>query len=329
MDKLAFVKTLEAILAAVVAVSLYNFLQTYSSGQVEAFTRPPDTLLNDFLDNIDLNSVVNEYDYLTLDSLFSNLFYETIYYYFEPVYHEKLLVSGDNGSPRNISFIYHFPLGVDKNSVRVFSSNYELNTNALFNWRRVPLNFNESISDEHLKFNITIDEQGVNNQSLRFFIRGKESVLSITDWVEGPSTINASIISYIPELASGELCYVYYSTGLLNNASYPLLSESKEAQATIYNSQEARTADVLFSAESLGSETSTYHVKYSLFSENPDNYAEITNINNTGVTLEIKEDEIKGGSAPYSATIRGENAVKRVLPIDNGFVELTVYGGYS
>lgn len=329
VDKLAFVKTLEAILAAVVAVSLYNFLQTYSSGQVEAFTRPPDILLNDFLDVIELDEAVNNYNYLILDSLFNTFFYDTIYYYFESVYHEKILVGGGNGSPRNLSFIYHFPQGIDRNSVRIFSQNYELSTQALFNWHRVPLNFNESLTDEYVKFNLTIDETGVNNESLRFFIRDKESELSLTDWTEEGSAVNASLITYVPEIEAGELSYVYYSTGLLNNASYPSLSETKEVQATIYNSQEARTADVIFSAESVNESARTYYIKYSLFTEEPDNYPIITLINNSGVELEIKKNKLKEGTTPYSTTIRGEDAVKRILPIDDGFVELTVYGGYS
>jgi len=335
VDRLAFVKTVEAILAAVIAMSVYNFIQDYNTNQVQTISRSPETMINDFLNVIELDDIIKNYDYLGLDSLFFNLFYETIYYYFEPVYHEKITVTAsDYEAWPNISFIYHFPQGIDKNSVRVVSGNYELGTNATFNWYGIPLNFNQSVNDEYIEINATIDGTNINNNSLKFFIRGKESLLSITDWNESPANTspvyaNATVIVYVPEINTSESSYIYFARGGFTNITYPSLTATKEINTTKFNIEETRTAEVIFSPDNISSSTDTYYLKYTLFSNENNGYNNFMTINNTGVSISLLEDRLKEGTVPYTTISRGEDSIKKIIPINGGFVELRVYGGYS
>jgi hypothetical protein len=329
VDKLGFVKTLEAILAAIVAVSMYNFVQGYTVKQVEAVSRTPEAPINDFLNVIDLETIVNDYDYLRLDSLFYNLLYETIYYYFEPTYYERVIVVSDSQkSWPNISFTYHFPQGIDKNSIRMVSGNYELPTNASFNWYRVPVTFNESITDNYVEVNISVDESNINKNSLKFFVREKESLLSINYWNESPSEFNASLIVYIPEIEEDERAYVYFSKSIFINQSYPSLALTKNVESLIFNKEEARSAQVVFSPDNISPSTNTFYIKYKLFSNDKNNYYYFSSINNTGLSIN-KDNSIKQGSSPFTVVIKGESSVKKLIPLNNGYCELIIYGGYS
>jgi len=330
VDKLGFVKTLEAVLAGVVAMSLLNFVQTYTSSRLSVAQRSPNTIINDFIDVMDLRAVVEEYDYLTLDSYFHNLFFETVYYYFEPTYFEKLTITSDHEvSWPNTSFIYHFPSGIDENSIGIISGGYEFPTKALFNWYQIPINFGESVVDEYISFETTIEDQGINNNSFRFFVKGKESLISVNSWNESPLSVNVSLTVYVPEIDSSEDCHIYYSKGGFINQTYPLLTPTKELTPVVYNIQESRTAEIIFSPDSISTSSTDYYLKYTLFSDYSDNYEDFELVNNSGITITVEDDSLKEGTSPYSTTIRGPNAVKRVIPLSSGFVELKVYGDFS
>lgn len=331
VDRLAFVKTVEAILASVVAMSIYTFLQSQSLNQVQTPTRSMAPEISDFVNKVinpELIGVVKNYDYLMLDSLFNRLFFEASYYYFEPVYYEKTSVTSNyNKTYPNISMVYHFPQGTDENSVRIIQNGYELNTQALFNWYFVPVTFNETIIDENIKFNVTMQSPNINNNSLKFFINGKESLLSINYWSNDSASANATITVYIPELGSNDNCYVYFArnNGFIN-ITYPSLSNARTVIPTISITRQARTAEVIFTPPSINSTSSDYYIKYSLFTSEDDNYNRISLVNNTGVSIEAG-NELKDGSVPFSTTIKGQESFKKIIPLANGFVELRIYGG--
>ncbi|MFA5405796.1 MAG: hypothetical protein WC307_00355 [Candidatus Nanoarchaeia archaeon] len=317
-------------MAAIIAMSAYTFIQSYNIGQVQSFDRSPKTEVNDFLtfiESVELGSIIKDYDYLRLNSLFNYFFYETIYYYFEPVYYEKIIVAStlDNDSP--ISFTYHFPNGIDKNSIRLISGDYELSTNALFNWYYVPIVFNESIIDDYISINTTLQQSAINNNSLKFFVRDRETIMSVTNWSASDSSANATIIVYVPEANNSENCYLYFAKNdSYVNISYPSLTATREVNVTLFNTQEARTAEVMFSPGNLT--TSTFYIKYSLFTSEGNHYTSLTGINNTGLTIILQDNKIKRGSAPTTTSIKGSESIKRIVPLSNGFVELKVYGGY-
>lgn len=330
VDRLGFVKTIEAILAAVVAMSVYNFVQKQSINQAQTPTRLSSPEIGDFINKVinpEVQDIVENYNYLMLDSLFQRLFFETAYYYFEPIYYEKMTVTSQfNKSLPNISFIYHFPEGIDKNSVRITSGNYDLDTKALFNWYAVPVRFNEPISDENIVFNLTLQGSNINNNSLKFFIRGKESLLFLNYWSNASSSANATVTVYIPEVNNTEYCYVYFAknNGFVN-ITYPSLSNARAVIPAVYTTRDARTAEVIFTLPNVTITSSEYYIKYSLFTNENDNYNIIDAVNNTGVSVEAGST-LKTGSAPYTTTIRGRNSFKKIIPLSNGFAELRVYG---
>jgi len=333
VDKLGFVRTIEAVFAAIIALSVFAFIQSYNIVQVQSFMRSPATELNDFLDFIDngeLTSVVNDYDYLRLDSIFNYLFFETINYYFEPVYYDKLTATSSiELTQPNISFTYNFPRGIDKNSIRVVTENYELSTNAVFDWYYTPITFNESFTDAYVEVNATLQTSAINNNSLKFFVRDKETLLSLTNWSQGATSANATIIVYVPEVESGEMCYLYFAKNdSYINISYASLTATREVASTIFNTQEARTAEVVFSPDLLNNSDTNLYIKYSLFTSEPNGYTNLTNVNNLPVTIRISSSNLKQGTSPATTNFKGSDIVKRIIPTNNGFVELRVYGDY-
>ncbi len=322
MDKLAFVKTVEAVLAAVIAFNAYNFLQMTAASQARTIERNPSKEIRDFMDIIGLESIVNDYDYLKLDSLFSYLFFNSIYYYFEPVYYDKFII---NKTDANISFAYNFPTGIDENSVRVIGNNRELKTNALFHWYKVPIKFNSSLTNDYVEINATLDKGNINNKSLMFFINGKKSVLSLVRWNQSQDSANVTIIAYVPKATPSDKCFIYFSTDNYTNITYPSLSATRQVNSTFFNTVKAETADVLFSPIE---NTSSYYLRYSLFTSSSNNYDNVININNSGLHVSVNTS-LKGGTHPRQATIKGKSFVRKIVPRQNGFVELRVYGGYS
>ncbi len=329
MDRLGFVRTVEAILAAVVALNIYNFLITQNNNQIQTIDRLPNIEINDFLNVINLNDIVNDYDYLRLDSLFNKLFFETMYFYYEPVYYDKIIIrSNETVSWPNISFVYHFPKGVDENSIRILSDNHELRSNASFNWFSVPVTFNESIINEYVSVNFSLSDSGINNNSLMFFVNNKRTILSLDYWNEDSGSTNFTVTVYIPSINTTDRGFLLFSKNFFNNLSYPSLTASKVVNSTIYNVQKARTATIIFSPDSLNSSSKDFFIRYSLFSNEDDYYDNFNEINNSGVYFNVNE-VLKSGTIPYTASIKGSYLVKKIVPLTDGFVELRVYGGFS
>lgn len=330
MDKLGFVKTVEAVLAAIIAVSIFNFIQNQNMNQASNFNRAPTQELKDALNIISLNEIVKEYDYLELDSLFSRVFFETINYYFEPVYYDRIkIISDNNKSLPTISFTYDFPIGVDKNSIRLITTDYEISTKVLFNWYYLPVSFNNSLIDDYVQINISMDGFNANNNSFKFFVRDYESRASVDYWNALPDTSNVSLIVYVPELEPNEIAYVYFSDNSTNySVNYPDLTITNYIQPNKYSISLSRTGEVIFQPDYVSTTPTDYYLKYSLFTKEKDSYKDLLSVNNTGLTFDYN-NQLKKGSAPLVALAKGGYSVKKIIPTSSGFVELRVYGDYT
>lgn len=329
MDKLGFVKTVEAILAALVSISIFNFIQSQNINRANAINRAPTQELNDILNVINLNEIVTAYDYLELNSFFSRVFFETINYYFEPIYYDKLTISGDhNKTWPVISFTYEFPTGVDKNSIKLLTDDYELSTKAVFNWYYMPVSFNEQIIDDYVQINISVRDLDVNNNSFKAFVRDYESIVSVDNWASVPNESNTSLIVYVPELNTNELVYVYFSDNSTNySINYPNLSITNYATPVISTLSESRMCEVITQLEGISTTPASYYLKYSLFTNEKDSYENLNLVNNTGVVIDY-ENKLRQGRTPLIISAKGSHSVKRIIPTTNGFVELRVYGDY-
>ena len=329
MDKLGFVKTVEAILAALVSVSIFTFIQSQNINRENTIERAPTQELKDILDIVKLDSIVTNYDYLELDSLFSRVFFETINYYFEPVYFDLVTIRSDyNKSWPVISFTYEFPTGVDKNSIKLVTSDYELSTKAVFNWYYMPVSFNEQIIDDYVQINFSVKDLNINNNSFKLFVRGYESIVSVDNWESVPNESNTSLIGYVPELEINELAYVYFADNSTNySINYPSLSVTNNAESTAYTLGESRMCEVIIQPEEISSTPTSYYLKYSLFTNEKNFYKNLEQVNNTGVTIDY-DNRLRQGSSPLINTAKGGHAIKKIIPTKNGFVELRVYGDY-
>lgn len=329
MDKLGFVKTVEAILAALVSVSIFTFIQSQNINRENAILRAPTQELKDILDIAKLSSLVQDYDYLELDSFFSRVFFETINYYFEPVYFDRITIKSDyNKTWPIISFTYEFPTGIDKNSIKLVTSDYELSTNAVFNWYVIPVSFNEQIIDDYVQINFSVKELNINNNSFKFFVRDYESIVSVDNWASVPNESNTSLIAYVPELEINELAYVYFADNRTNySINYPSLSVTNYAESIAHTLSESRMCEVIVQPDELSTTPANYYLKYSLFTNENNFYKNLEPVNNTGLTIDY-DNRLRQGTTPQINTAKGSNSVKKIIPTKNGFVELRVYGDY-
>ncbi len=337
VDRLGFVKTLEAILAAIIMMSMYGIINDFITKQVGAYQRDPTFLMNDFIEmlakNNLINDAINNYEYSEMDALFYEYFLKSIYYYFEPRYYERIKVKSEiNKTYPNISFVYHFPFGIDENSVRVTGNEYELPTKALFNWYATPIVFLEDINNSYVEVNITIEASGIDNKTLMYFVNDKRSILDVHKWTKVDQDMyNATLVLFVPEVKKNVLTYVYAAQNdSMINFTYPSLNKNLDIQYYQLNTFKTTTGLVVFTPENVSStRDDTYYIEYTLYSHQDDNYADIKIVNNTGITIIPELDYVKHGSSPAYATTKGEYSVKRLFPKKGGFVELTVYGGYS
>ncbi len=313
VDKLGFVRTIEAILAAAIAFSIYNFIQTYIYSQITDVKITPKTEINDFISLINVDDYVKNNDYLGLDYLFNKMFYKNVYYYFEPTYFKKIVIEN---ATQNISFVYHFPLGIDKNSIKMYYNGSEVPTNALFNWKRVPILFQSDVFNKYVKFNISIDNGSPD--TFMFFIKNEKVPLNISYW-DGE---NITIGIYVPHVEKNEVGYFYYSNS--NNIKEEHYNFDGEfINVSTLNIEYAPSAEIMLKPKNNG----TYYLEFSLFSNKKNDYANIENINNNGLIIDYDEN-IKGGTIPISTTLKKGCVVKKIIKINNGLVELKIYGGY-
>lgn len=336
VDRLSFVKTVEAIYAAAIILSMYMIVQAHVNEQLGVFQRNPITILNDFLRMINNNGLINEaisdYDYTSIDNLFRKLFLKSVYYSFEPTYFERVKVKASiNESMPNISFTYHFPLGIDKNSVSVTNSVYALPTNALFNWYATPIVFDTDLNNTYVEVNITIDAQGIDNKTLMYFVNDKRSSLDIHNWslISG-NVFNATLILFVPEVKKNIKTYVYCAqNNSLINFTYPSLTKTMDVNYNYFSTFKSTMGQVVFTPVNVSSvSTDTYYITYMLYSNQDDNYANITLVDNSGITITPELNYLKQGSTPIYTTFMGKYSASRVFPKKGGFVKLTVYGGY-
>lgn len=339
VEKHAFVKTIEVMLAALLLISSFNMIQERMNVQTEAIVRDPSSIENELIDLLAyegvLSSIIRDYDYLRLDSLFDYLLPNGLIYYFEVYYFTRLTVTGDNNRTNlNLGFVYHFPRDIDKNSIRVLLDNYELPTEARFDWYRIPIRINTAINQEFVGINnITLTGNNISRSSLRFFINDNESIMDVEDWVEisGNNTVNASITVFIPRVDESADAYLYYATNnSVYNASPYSLSPSRNITVITFSRESTSTADVLFTLDELNaSQTRSLYLLYALFTNEPNTYYNITSFNNTGINLDIENNYIKRGTTPLLLSYKGAYSVDRVIPTSYGLAKLVVYGGYS
>ncbi len=322
MDRLGFVKTFEAILAGLIALSLYSFIQTNDVVNIKTIDRPPVSEINDFIDSININNIINNYDYKRLDYLFNKLFFDTIYYYFEPTYYEQISVNISDES--NITFLYHFPRGIDENSIRINNGKYDLPTNAYFNYYVIPIVFKDNINNKVVSINISSTISNVNNKSFRLFINNYETLINVTYWNNSNNNFNATINAYIPSINNNTKTYLLFGVNSVVNNTYHSLANPINVNYFLEPVEKARSAEITFNTGNISSGINYFYVKYSLFTNKPAvNY----NLTKNVVNVDCRK-RIVIGTTPINANIKGRYGVKRIIPITNGFVELNIYGDY-
>lgn len=337
MDRLGFVKTIETVLAAILIISIYSTIQASINNQIGTIKRNPTTLMNDFIEMINeagiLDEAVSSYNYLLLDRSFQSMFLKSVYYYFEPVYYEKLkLTSEYNLTMPNISFVYDFPLGIDENSVRISNNQYELETNARFNYYVTPVSFSEDINDSYVEINITLKAQNLDNKTLMYFVKNKRSYIELLNWTRvNLGSYNATLVVFVPEAKRNEKTYVYCAqTPSFVNFTYPDLTANKVVGYSYFNTYKSSTGQAIFTPQDTkAGRVDTYYITYTLYTNLDNSYADITRVNNTGISLSPELDYLKEGIPPVYSSQKGEYSIQKIIPKEGGFVKLTVYGGYS
>jgi len=333
VDKLGFIKTFEVVLAAVLLLSIYSALQASIFMQSEETKRSISDQLRDFLDYLsesgELKSVVESYNYLRLDSLFDRLFFRNINYYLEPRYNLLVNIDSDSPGPRNVSFVYDFPEGIDKNSIKVLKEGYELPVNAFFNWYKCRVKFNQDIKDESVNINFTIPITA-SNKTLKFYINSNEVAIDLNNWAIAGQFINASLTIQVPEVKANQNGYLYFSNEDSSiKSTYSTLTPTITPNLTVYNYEQSNMAEVLLQT-SFDEGVNLLYLDYSLFSSIEASYKIISGVNNEGVRVKVSNDDIKDYSTkPILTLSKSGESVDWLIPIKGGFSILTVYGEYS
>jgi len=303
MNNKGFMKTIEAVLAAIMVITMFGFLSNKIYEPVIDERINPAPTIDSMIDMIsyelkhdikDCN--LERVQYLIKELTPDEFRTKTIIEYVTQI---NISATGNISNARNVSFTYNFPTQVDQNSVRLYSSAHDYPLNVSWNWVKIPIllqNNNESRYDFAISINnLNLSHTNALNNTLTFFWKNKKTRIDL----EGTTITNSypivNITVEIPEMKPYEsgTGYLTFARGASSyNASFTNLT-GNDFNITIMNDTYSRRADVYFTLPSLsGSET--LYLSYLIGTESSNRYVpRESNYNNTGISFDIAWDNLK------------------------------------
>lgn len=346
--KKGFTRTLEAVIAIV----LLSGLITWATNTVSAFSRTEplrfegEDVLSVLQNTGTLTNVLEQYDFRALDSFIYHALPSSVKHKIqvEKYVSIRLIENMGENITQTIGFTYNFPTGTETDSISLFSEDYSYDHNAIWCWYMVPITIkgsSQDMADEPILIkNIEISsENPIWNNSLVLYHENR--VLEIENPFENSAysgnethrTIN--ITAQIDEINAneiGELLLFYADNRTIwNNTQYfSGLDSPTSIESSFTSAQTAERADVLANISLSSKEEKTLYLSYGINGGNSVYDNLLTEKNNTGITIELEENDIKQGNGPvFDQNLPSETqVVNRMVLTREGLFRIKLYTWY-
>jgi hypothetical protein len=347
--KKGFTRTLEAVIAIV----LISGVLSWSTAAVAESSKNPtqsygeEEMLNVAEETGILPMLLERYDFEAIDSFFYYMLPASASHKieFEKYVGMKIAEGSGQNVTKIIGFTYNFAPGTKEDSVNIFSEGYSYEHNVLWGWYKIPITIvgtSQDISNEviHIK-NITITaDMPIWNNSL--LVYQGQNILEIENPFEHNEysgnetqrTINLTInINKINAYELAEITLFYADNRTIWNSTdnFAELGTPIEMESTYSNSRKADRADVLVNLTLEGGKESTVYMSYGINGGNSIYQTELTQVNNTNVTVTMEENDVKEGSKPLfkSAPSTNTNVANKILLTSVGLFRISFYTWYT
>lgn len=323
-------------MALILIVSLYIIIQGSLNYSSESLERSPEFNFNELINSLDINGVLSDRvrnnDFRGIETLLSHTASPSIIMYFEGVYYIDLIVSGVNTEQKvNVSFSYLFPQNVDENSIRISDNNVYLKSNVKFVYYKKPLLISISNGNKYGRIQdvmFTIPSGKISNNTLSLYMNGNKQNIDLEVWTQINDTqARATITTYFPQKMNNETINIYYGTNeSLFNETYYDFTFDQNADYTELNYEKSQKADIAFEAKNIDAgKTKNLILTYSLFTNEFNNYIQISNISNQDAIAKTKFDEEKQITSPLYSTYKGKWLIEKSINTKEGVALLKIY----
>ncbi|MCW1303818.1 MAG: hypothetical protein OH339_01860 [Candidatus Parvarchaeota archaeon] len=241
------------------------------------------------------------------------------------------------------AFTYHFPRGINKNSIRVGDSEFgDFQLWVGDNWFRIPITI--QTSEEWEELNLTLDNLflttfgngEINNRSIQFYLGGEKMRVEVRDFISqaGGTSAIVNLTVNLKKLGKGSFkAYVYYSNNNSISKIFPeFYYELAESQATVTKligtAERTSTYDLIIKVPRvMPFERKILYLKFKVGGAEVRSfpYIEFTGSN---LAVNLLENELKdGGEFIISRPIRGKAYMcMESIGFERGIVAIKLYG---
>ncbi len=354
-NKKGFIRLLEVVVASMLLLGLLNWMsEEVYTPSFELKTNPiyKGISIIDLMHNSRvLETLLENYDLQSIDSEITYLLPVRTPHKIEVTYASEFKIKELNGEnlEKNYGITYNFPTSVDKNSIFLSEETKPLERNVLWNSYEIIFSIRNNRTSNLVKENITllnipiiIDNGNIlSNDSFAFFIKNEEVPMSVDNLksLNGKwNNVSANITFQIPFLKAGEsvLSYLFYSdnTTIFNNSqNYQELTNKKNenyVKILKLTSKKSSRGDVLFKTKLNSYEEKKILLQYSLNTKKSNTYSNIITINNTGVRINLTENNVKEGTLPLYTSLPTTTtySISRIIPLKQNLAEIKIYLWY-